>query len=181
MEHKNGLWIDKEGNKWDDRIYTRVRAIRASQSLIGCERCMNCVNCENCIDCSDCKFCVDCTDCYDSQYCKNCRGCSECYRCINCKDCLNCDHCVVCKDCMDCIHVHKFKSNPQRFLSAKIGSRETHTTLYWTTKKDTQIICGCWRGSLTEFEMRVKCEYRSKSKYRLQYMDFINKAKIIIE
>ena len=28
--------------------------------------------------------------------------------------------------------------------------------VYWTSLDDVQIICGCWRGNIGEFEKRVK-------------------------
>jgi hypothetical protein len=45
--------------------------------------------------------------------------------------------------------------NPERITSPKLGSRNLQTTYYWTEEKE-QIVCGCFQGSLQEFENKVK-------------------------
>jgi hypothetical protein len=47
------------------------------------------------------------------------------------------------------------QTNPQRYITQKIGSRNSQTSIYWTNLNDVQIICGCWRGNIEEFEKSV--------------------------
>ena len=89
------------------------------------------INCQNCINCSDCSYCRSCSYC---SYCSYCRSCSSCRSCSDCSD---------------------FKTNPQRITSAILGSRNSQTTFYWNEEKE-QIVCGCFKGTLEEFETKVK-------------------------
>jgi hypothetical protein len=52
--------------------------------------------------------------------------------------------------------------------------------MYWTTKEDILIICGCYRGNLTEFEERVKSVYNS-GQYRDEYLKEIEIMKYLID
>lgn len=71
---------------------------------------------------------------------------------INCQNCINCSDCSYCRSCSDCSY---FKTNPQRITSSFLGSRNSQTTYYWDDKRE-QIICGCFKGTLEEFEEKVK-------------------------
>ena len=124
-------------NKWNASICTQEQAEKYSKTLI------NCQNCINCSDCSDCSFCSDCSSC---SYCSFCSDCSSCSYCSSCRHCTNCTNCSDCRD---------FKSNPQRITSANLGSRNSQTTFYWNAENE-QIICGCFKGTLEEFEEQVK-------------------------
>ena len=81
--------------------------------------------------------------------CRGCRGCSDC------SGCSGCSGCIYCSGCSGCIF---FSSNPQRYVSAPIGSRNDQTTVYWL-KGDVQVICGCFRGDLNQFEDAVRATH----------------------
>lgn len=151
MKHEtqkiDGYWVIGT-NKWIASIYTQEQAEKYSATLI---------NCENCIDCSSCSDCSDC---------RNCRGCSDCI------DCRNCSNCGDCSDCSDC---SSFKTNPQRITSPKLGSRNTHTTFYWNEDKE-QIVCGCFKGTLKEFESKVK-ETHGDNDHANGYLKWIDAVK----
>ena len=53
--------------------------------------------------------------------------------------------------------------------------------MYWLSDKDAQIVCGCWRGSLKDFELRVKRVYDKGSVYFNEYMRFIKVCKYVIK
>jgi hypothetical protein len=118
-------------NKWDASIYPQEQAEKYSKTLINCQNCINCSSCRSCRDCSNCS---DCRDCSYSSYCRDCSNCSSCRSCNSCSD---------------------FKTNPQRITSSFLGSRNSQTTYYWDDKRE-QIICGCFKGTLEEFEEQVK-------------------------
>ena len=62
-------------------------------------------------------------------------------------------------------------SDSNYIISDLIGSRNDRTTYF--VKKDI-VKCGCFSGSLQEFENKVAETYYVGSKYRKQYDDFIN-------
>ena len=132
----NGYWVIGT-NKWDANIYTQEQAEKNAETLI---------NCTNCISCS---YCSDCSDC------RSCRSCSYCSYCSDCSDCSYCSYCSSCRSCSDCSYCSDFKSNPERITSPKIGSRNSQTTYYWNDEKEL-IVCGCFKGTLEEFEAKVK-------------------------
>ena len=68
---------------------------------------------------------------------------------IKCKNCYNCSSCRSCSDCSG------FKTNPQRILSPILGSRQSNTTYYWNDEKE-QIACGCFKGTMDEFKVKIK-------------------------
>jgi hypothetical protein len=71
------------------------------------------------------------------------------------------------------------KSNPQRYTTPKVGSRNAQTTIYWTNKDDVQIICGCWRGNIAEFEKQVK-EVHTESEHLKPYLEQIKIFKYLV-
>jgi hypothetical protein len=75
--------------------------------------------------------------------------------CQNCINCRSCSSCSSCRSCSDCSYCSDFKTNPQRITSANLGSRNSQTTFYWNAENE-QIICGCFKGTLEEFEEQVK-------------------------
>ena len=83
----------------------------------------------------------------------SCSNCIDCRGCIDCRDCIDCSNCSGCSGCRGCSYC---KTNPQRYVTPKIGSRNSQTSIYWTTNDDVQIICGCWKGNIDEFEKRVR-------------------------
>jgi hypothetical protein len=92
-----------------------------------------------------CWNCMGCSDCID------CRGCSDCSYCMGCRGCSDCSYCMGCSDCSDCSN---FNYNPQRIISPVIGSRNDQTTYYFTSDHG-QVVCGCFEGSMEEFEKAV--------------------------
>lgn len=56
-------------------------------------------------------------------------------------------------------------------MGQKIGSRNDQTTTYWNDEK-TQVVCGCFSGTLEEFEKKVK-ETHGENKYAKQYDTYI--------
>jgi hypothetical protein len=71
------------------------------------------------------------------------------------------------------------KTNPQRYVTPKIGSRDSQTSIYWTNKDDVQIICGCWRGNIKDFEKRVK-KAHAKTEHLQPYLKQIKIFKYLI-
>ena len=95
---------------------------------------------------------------------------------INCNDCSGCSYCSYCSGCSGCSY---YKENPCRILSKRIGSRKDQTSIYWTTKEDVQVICGCFRGSLLEFKKAVK-ETHGENEFGKEYSHFIKLAEYVI-
>jgi hypothetical protein len=144
----DGYWVIGS-NKWNASIYTQEQAEKYSKTLINCQ---NCINCSSCSDCSYCRSCSDCSSC---RSCSSCSDCSYCRSCSSCSDCSYCRSCSSCSDCSYCRSCSDFKTNPQRITSSFLGSRNSQTTYYWDDKRE-QIICGCFKGTLEEFEEKVK-------------------------
>jgi hypothetical protein len=62
-------------------------------------------------------------------------------------------------------------------VSKKIGSRKQQTTVYFLEDK-IQVICGCYRGNLIEFQNKVSDVYKNTNEqYYSEYMSFIKKVK----
>jgi hypothetical protein len=141
-------------NKWSVVNYTKEEAEMYSRTLINCENCIDCRNCSNCSNCRDCHRCIDCIDCI---------GCHGCRYCIDCIDCINCGGCS------------DFKTNPERITSPKLGSRNSQTTFYWNNEKE-QIVCGCYRGTLKEFEEKIK-ETHGDNEFAQGYFKWIESIK----
>ena len=153
MKLINNRWYDENNNSWSAYIETKESSLKKSKSLRGCSYCS---------DCSDCRGCWDCSYCSDCSYCWDCRGCSYCNYCSYCSYCSG------------------IKSNPQRYTTPKIGSRNSQTSIYWTNKDDVQIICGCWRGNIEDFEKRVK-EVHEKTEHLQPYLKQIKIFKMLIK
>jgi len=92
---------------------------------------------------------------------------------INCNNCINCRSCSSCIDCTSC---SDFKTNPQRIFSPILGSRDSQTMYYWNSEHE-QIICGCFKGTLSEFESKVK-ETHGTNEHAQAYLKWINEVKI---
>lgn len=113
---------------------------------------------------------LDCSNCSDCSDCINCTYCSDCTKCSNCTWCSSCSSCSDCSDCSG------FKTNPQRITSERIGSRNSQKTYYWTEEHE-QVVCGCFKGTLDEFEQRVK-EVHGDNEHGIAYQKWIDKIKI---
>ena len=103
--------------------------------------------------------------------CWNCRDCSYCSGCSDCRDCSYCSYCSYCKG---------YESNPNCLVSTKIGSRNAQTVVY-ILDDNIQVICGCWRSNLIDFEKRVKEVYTKDIQHYKDYMRFIKQAKSYIK
>jgi hypothetical protein len=197
MEVLNGYWVDVNDNKWNCALFSEKQAEEKSYSLNNCHHCIDCSNCKycsncnDCNDCNDCNYCDGCVNCNSSFFCKCCDNCNYCGYCNDCDNCDNCGYCDHCDDCNNCSYCHccencsycinckicdNFDENPQRITSNKIGSRKTQSTYYWTEKSE-QVICGCYKGTLDNFEKRVQ-ETHSGTIYEKEYLNWIHKIRV---
>ena len=151
MKKVGNYFIDEENNQWSIFLETLESAIQKRNTLMGCT------------DCTDCMDCMDCT------------GCTRCTRCTGCMDCTDCTGCRRCTSCTSCTGCTDFKTNPQRIVSDFIGSRKSQTTIYWNEQKE-QVVCGCFEGTIQEFEERVKRVHINNS-FAQEYLIFIEKVK----
>jgi hypothetical protein len=151
-----GRWQDENKNTWGS-IHTQKNCEEFSKSLINCNNCNHCNNCN---------------------YCNNCNNCNNCYNCNHCNYCTNCYDCNYCNHCYNCYYCNNFRKNPARILSKPIGSRGQQTTIYWLDKQ-TQIVCECFKGTLEEFEQKVK-ETHVDNLHGKDYMALIAIAKQLI-
>ena len=111
-----------------------------------------------------------------SQSLINCHNCSYCSGCSYCSACSECSRCSECSGCSAC---SGYKTNPQRYVAPRIGSRNSNTTIYWTSRKDVQIVCGCWKGNIAEFEKRV-VEVHSTTEHLQSYLKQIKIFKYLV-
>lgn len=153
MKKINNYWVDENNNKWWCGNTTEEQAIAYSESLIACSNCYNCHDCNNCHYCDGCYYCDDCCDCHD---CDNCNNCRDCYRCAF------------------------YTKNPMLYRTDRIGSRGDHTLFYYDGML-LQVVCGCFRGDLKEFETMVLKTHANNEVYRNQYLKEIAKVKTLFE
>jgi hypothetical protein len=66
-----------------------------------------------------------------------------------------------------------------RYVTPIVGSRQAQTTIYWTTKEDVQIKCGCWKGDITQFEDRVK-KVHANTSHLQPYLKQIELFKLLV-
>ena len=104
----------------------------------------------------------------------NCSGCIDCIDCIDCRDCRDCRGCSYCSGCRG------YNDNPMRYVSPRIGSRNDNTTFYYLNG-DMQIVCGCFRGDLEEFERAVRETHKNNEKHLADYLKEIEKVKVLFE
>jgi len=57
-------------------------------------------------------------------------------------------------------------------MSPELGRRKSQTTYYWN-EEIGQIVCGCFRGTLEEFEKKVK-KTHGNNDFAKGYFKFIN-------
>ena len=154
MKKINNFWVDENDNKWWCGDTTKEQAIAYSESLIDCHYCHNCSDCCNC---------------------HNCRDCRNCNNCRNCHYCHNCDNCHCCE---------RYTENPALYRTDRIGSRNDQTTFYYGKTEEgmsLQIVCGCFRGDLEEFEKAVLKTHANNEEYKIQYLKEIEKVKVLFE
>ena len=185
MKKIGEYWIDENNNTWSCAIYSKKEALKNSKTLVNSRDCCNCSYCSycsNCRDCRDCRNCHDCSNCHNCRNCRNCHDChdcSNCHNCRNCRNCHDCSNCHNCRNCHDCNNCREFSENPQRYTTSKIGSRASNTTFYWLNK-DVIVVCGCFIGTLPEFEKRVNSTYGDKY-YGKTYKAEIKKVKYLMK
>lgn len=105
----------------------------------------------------------------------DCSYCSDCRSCSSCSDCRDCSSCSDCSDCRDCSY---FKSNPMRYVSKNMGSRNSQTSIYWIDT-NIQIICGCFRGDINKFEEAIKQTHANNDTYKNEYLKLVELMKYI--
>jgi hypothetical protein len=99
----------------------------------------------------------------------------NCENCINCSDFRDCSSCSSCRSCSSCSSCSEFKRNPERITSGILGSRNSQTTFYWNDEKE-QIVCGCFKGTLLEFETKIK-ETHGDNDFAKGYFNWIEAVK----
>ena len=157
----NGYYEDNYNNKWNCDSFTQKHAEECAKTLI---------NCRNCSDCSDCRNCRNCSDCRNCSGCRNCNGCIDCRNCSGCRNCRNCSGCSGCSD---------FQSNPNRLILSNVGSRNGTTYIYWLCDR-TEVMCGCFNGSLLAFEKAV-IKTHEGNEHSQRYLQLINQAWLAME
>lgn len=109
------------------------------------------------------------------KYSKSLVNCYNCINCINCRNCLNCNYCDNCSN---------YKSNPQKYTTKEIGSRDDQITFYYGKTKigmELQVVCGCFRGNLEKFKKSVLETHKDNDLYRKQYLKEIEKVKVLFD
>lgn len=154
MQLINGYWVDDNNNRWNCDFYDEDEAKKYSDNLTNCHDCWNCEGCRDCEDCWGCRDCEDCEGCWNCRDCEDCRGCRDCEDCWNCEDCRGC-------------------------VTPRIGSRNANTTFYWLGEQ-TRVICGCFRGTIEEFEEQVK-EVHGDNEHGKAYMAEIAKVRMMMQ
>lgn len=71
------------------------------------------------------------------------------------------------------------KTNPQIYITPKMGGRQAQTTFYWNDDKEVFVNSGCYNGTLNEFEERVK-KVHAETKHLKPYLSEIKKVKYLI-
>ena len=72
-----------------------------------------------------------------------------------------------------------FENNPDRLVINNIGSRNSTIYIYWLCDL-TQVICGCFKGSLLQFEKAVIQTHR-ENEHGKRYIKLINKVYEMME
>lgn len=184
---EGSYFIDENNNKWDIAKYSKRDAIRLSTTLFcctGCKNCRDCFSCSYCTDCascSGCSGCVNCSSCFYCTYCTDCVNCSHCFNCRDCYRCLYCSSCSKCIDCSYCRYCSDYKEQPMIYKTKKIGSRNANTTFYYDGKNNIQVVCGCFRGNLKQFEEAVLETHKNNSTFKEQYLKEIEKVKVLFD
>jgi hypothetical protein len=166
---KNNRWYDENNNSWSANIETEESAQLKSNSLINCKSCYSCYSCKYCNSCTYCYYCKYCNSCDSCDYCKSCNYCYSCYYCNSCNFCNSCNYCKSCQS---------FKKDPERYFKNNIGSRSDQIKCFWLGDKTT-IICGCFTGTLKDFEKAVK-KIHGDNKFGRQYKKHIATIKTLM-
>lgn len=208
---ENGYWVDYHQNKWNCELCTKEEALKCSKTLQNCTGCIDCSFCSNCHSCKDCRlcdYCVDSNSCRNSDSLCDCECCSYCFRCRKCIDCSwsvslkDCKRCYYCGDCYGCIACfysnycdsctnceycfgcRSFSSTPSSYTTHNIGSRISKTRFYSgeiSGRITVQVVCGCFKGDLEDFERAVMKTHANNEICRTQYLNEIQKVVILFE
>lgn len=111
-------------------------------------------------------------DIYTKSYAQKC---SESL--VNCRNCSDCSYCRNCHNCHNC---SDFNINPQRYVTPKVGSRDDNTTIYWVGN-DVQVVCGCFRGNVDEWEAKIKETHKYNKKHLKDYLEQVEIVRKIME
>lgn len=65
-----------------------------------------------------------------------------------------------------------------RYTTVKLGSRNDNTNFYYDGVDNLQVVCGCFRGNLDDFEKAVK-ETHGNNDYAMEYLKEIEKVKVL--
>jgi hypothetical protein len=165
----NGYWTDENNNRWSEDLETEESAQKKSEGMVNCRDCLNCDSCDSCDSCNSCNSCNWCDSCDSCNWCNSCRSCNSCNSCRSCRSCNSCNWCDSCDS---------FKSNPNRYTGLSMGSRHAQTTTYWTSES-VQVVCGCFRGNLDEFESKVN-KTHGDNEHGLAYRNYIKIVRMIM-
>ena len=67
------------------------------------------------------------------------------------------------------------------YISVKgLGRKNRNTTFYKTKNGDINVVCGCFNGTLAEFEAKVKDTHRD-TKYAKEYLLAVEMVKVHFE
>ena len=175
MKREGNFWVGANGNKWSCELYTEDLAEEMDKTLVDCR---DCTDCEGCTDCSHCCFCTNCSYCVFCNFCTVCRFCNFCTNCARCSHCNHCSHCCRCTDCRGCSYCEGFQGNPQRIVGGRMGRRDDTPSVYWIEEGKEQCVVGCFRGTLEDLEKQVLETHADGTKYRKDYLNFINAVKL---
>ena len=81
--------------------------------------------------------------------------------------------------CADLGEWGKLQSSSDILIVGAIGSRNGYTTIFHTDK-GVFVMCGCFKGTLDEFEAKVK-ETHKGNKHKRDYLALIQFAKVKFE
>jgi len=85
---------------------------------------------------------------------------------------------VTLVNCVNCVNCRDFEENPLRYTGEKMGSRNSQTTTYWTNGKN-QVVCGCFSGTIDDFEKRVS-EVYGDTGHGAEYAKYIKIVRMIM-
>ncbi len=156
---KDDFWVDEENNnRWDCEKFSQEQAEKESLTQ---KDCFGLRDCSDLVDCFGLRDCSDLVDCFGL------RDCSYLVDVRNCSDLVDVRSCSGLRDV-------------QKYTTPKIGSRKSQTTIYFA-KDFTQVICGCFKGTLKEFIEKVGITYPKDHAHYIEYMKEITKMRDLIK
>lgn len=82
---------------------------------------------------------------------------------------------------MDCEYCQRYKAKPQSYTTKRIGSRNSQTIFHYGETEsgmELQVVCGCFRGNLEEFEKAVE-KTHGGNEYGKAYRREIEKVRVL--